>query len=236
MTTKPNKKAVILFSGGLDSTTCLAIAKHQGFDCYALSFDYGQRQHAELNAAQTLATLFNVIEHRIITISIGELGGSALTDHTIEIPKNKLSTQIPTTYVPARNTVFLSIALGWAEILDAQDIFIGVSAIDYSGYPDCRPEYIEAFQAMANLATKKGIEGSSIIIRTPLIHLNKAETIQLGLTLGVDYRKTVSCYQATEHGTACGRCDSCLLRKKGFQEAGLEDPTRYVGGIDLLSK
>ena len=221
------KKAVILLSGGLDSTTCLAYATSQGFTCYALSFDYGQKHHAELDAAQHIARQFNVAQHEIITLSIGRLGGSALTDEAIDVVDHHAHIGIPTTYVPARNTIMLSIALGWAEIVDADSIFIGVSAVDYSGYPDCRPEYINAFETMANLATKKGIEGHPIRLHTPLMHLSKAETVQLGASLGVDYAKTISCYRATNKGLACGTCDSCYLRKKGFHDANIPDPTRY---------
>jgi len=220
-------KAVILLSGGLDSTTCLGIAKSQNFECYTLSLDYGQRHNFELKAAKKIAVYFNVKEHRVIKINIGELGGSALTDKNIAIPNYQDSNEIPVTYVPARNTIFLSIALGWAEILGADDIFIGVSAIDYSGYPDCRPEFIKAFQNLANLATKMGIKGNSIRINTPLINLSKAETIKLGQSLGIDYSETITCYQVDEQGRACGKCDSCVLRIKGFKEAGVIDPTQY---------
>ena len=219
-------KAVVLFSGGLDSTTCLAIARSQGYTPYALSFDYGQRHRAELEAAQRMTQHLGV-HHETVQLSMGHLGGSALTDTAIDVPNYKASDDIPVTYVPARNTTFLSIALGWAEILDAEAIFIGVSSIDYSGYPDCRPEYIHAFQAMANLATKTGIEGRPITIHTPLIKLNKAQTIQTGTSLGVDYAMTVSCYQANDKGEACGVCDSCHLRQQGFLSAGINDPTRY---------
>lgn len=221
------KKAVVLLSGGLDSATCLALADSQGFECYPISFDYGQRHRSELEAAKKIAAHFKVRKHEIVKISLDNLGGSALTDSNIEVPDYKGSLDIPITYVPARNTVFLSIALGWAEVLEAFDIFLGVSAIDYSGYPDCRPEYIEAFQNMANLATKAGVEGKKTTIHAPLIHLNKAQTIQLGLSLGMDYAMTVSCYQADEIGAACGKCDSCVLRKKGFNENNSLDPTRY---------
>lgn len=221
------KKAVVLFSGGLDSTTCLAIARDQGYTPYALSFDYGQRHRAELQAAQRITQHLD-IHHETVQLSIGHLGGSALTDSTIDVPDYQGSNHIPVTYVPARNTTFLSIALGWAEILDAEAIFIGVSSIDYSGYPDCRPEYIQAFQNMANLATKMGIEGRPIKIHTPLIKLNKAQTIQTGTDLGVDYAMTVSCYQANDSGEACGICDSCYLRQQGFLAAGISDPTRYT--------
>ena len=221
------KKAVVLFSGGLDSTTCLAIARDQGFIPYALSFDYGQRHRAELQAAHRITQHLG-IQHETVQLSIGHLGGSALTDSSIDIPDYQPSDDIPVTYVPARNTTFLSIALGWAEILDAEAIFIGVSSIDYSGYPDCRPEYIQAFQTMANLATKNGVEGRSINIHTPLIELSKAQTIQTGTDLGVDYAMTVSCYQANDLGEACGVCDSCYLRQQGFLAAGISDPTRYT--------
>lgn len=222
------KKAVVLLSGGLDSTTCLAYAMSKGYTCYALSFDYGQKHQAELNAAKNIAKHFKAIQHEIIPLSIGHLGGSALTDATISIPSHTGSNSIPLTYVPARNTIMLSIALGWAEIVDADAIFIGVSAVDYSGYPDCRPEYINAFRVMANLATKKGVEGHGIQIDAPLIHLSKAETVLLGQSLGIDYAQTVSCYKATDDGLACGECDSCYLRKKGFLDAGMADSTRYV--------
>ena len=221
------KKAVIVFSGGLDSTTCLALAKQQGFDCTALTFDYMQRHSAELQAAQQVARQFSVTDHRIVTLNIGEFGGSALTDQNIDVPDFTQSDAIPLTYVPARNTVFLSIALGLAEVIKADDIFIGVSAIDYSGYPDCRPAFIEAFQHMANLATKAGVEGHPIKIYTPLINLNKAQTIALGIEAGVDYSMTVSCYRADDQGRACGTCDSCTVRKQGFAQAGIADPTRY---------
>lgn len=222
------KKAVVLLSGGLDSTTCLAIAKDLGFSCYALSFDYGQKHRAELQAAKNIAKNFSVVKHEIITLSIGSLCNSALTDNEIEIPNYTGSNSIPTTYVPARNTVFLSIALGWAEILNAESIFIGVTAIDYSGYPDCRPKYIAAFQNMANLATKAGLEGKPINIETPLINLSKADIIKLGQSFGVDYSLTVSCYKADNNGCACGDCDSCALRKKAFLDAGLCDITKYA--------
>lgn len=220
-------KAIILFSGGLDSTTCLALAKSQGFDCYALSFCYGQRHSVELESAKRLAQQFKVT-HKIIDLPIDQFGGSALTDKNAAIPHYQGNQEIPVTYVPARNTIFLSFALAWAEVLPAHDIFIGVSAIDYSGYPDCRPEYIEAFQKTANLATKIGVTEGNIKIHTPLISLSKAETVKLGLQLGVDYSMTVSCYQANHAGHACGVCDSCALRKKGFVEAGVTDPTLYV--------
>jgi 7-cyano-7-deazaguanine synthase len=226
------KKAVILLSGGLDSTTCLAYASSKGYDCYALSFDYGQKHHSELNAAKKIAKKYNAKKHEIITLSIGNLGGSALTDDTLNVPAHSETNKgIPLTYVPARNTIMLSIALGWAEILNADFIFIGVSSVDYSGYPDCRPDYIKAFGEMANLATKRGVEGNGIQIETPLLYLSKAETNKLGISLGVDYSETVSCYKATDDGLACGECDSCYLRKKGFEDAKIVDPTRYVVGV-----
>lgn len=221
------KKAVILVSGGLDSTTVLAIAHSEGYECYTISFDYGQRHRAELKAAAITAKTQGSLEHKVIKLDLGAIGGSALTDNNIAVPEEETS-GIPITYVPARNTIFLSIALGWAEVLGALDIFIGVNAVDYSGYPDCRPDYIAAYEAMANLATKRGVEGEHLHIRTPLIHLTKAEIIQCGMALGVDYSLTVSCYQATDNGAACGKCDSCRLRKIGFQQAGVADPTHYV--------
>ena len=221
-----NKKAVVLVSGGLDSTTVLAIARDQGFDCYALSFDYGQRHVAELNAARQVAQAYDVSEHRIIQLELGQLGGSALTDTSIDVP-DAPSEGIPVTYVPARNTLFLSYALAWAEVLGANDIFIGVNAVDYSGYPDCRPEYIHAYEQMANLATKAGVEGATLTIHTPLIELSKASIIHEGTRLGVDYAMTVSCYRADAEGRACGVCDSCRFRKEGFAAANVPDPTRY---------
>ncbi|MBT3300697.1 MAG: 7-cyano-7-deazaguanine synthase QueC [Candidatus Marinimicrobia bacterium] len=223
------KKAVILLSGGLDSATCLAMAKEKGFDNYALSFDYGQRHKYELQSAQSVANTLKVSEHKTIQIDLRSFGGSALTDQ-IDVPKDVDidSKDIPITYVPARNTIFLSLALAWAEVLKSGDIFIGVNAMDYSGYPDCRPEYIEAFQNMANLATKSGVEQSQkLTIHTPLIDLTKSEIIQKGMTLGVDYSQTHSCYDPLELGQACGHCDSCQLRLKGFQEAGFIDPLQY---------
>jgi 7-cyano-7-deazaguanine synthase len=220
------KKAVVLLSGGLDSATALAIALDQGYQCYVLSFDYGQRSLTELNAAKEIAKQMAVAEHRVIRLHLEDFGGSALTDHSIDVPEEETD-EIPVTYVPARNTVFLSLALGWAEVLEADSIFIGVNAVDYSGYPDCRPEYIAAFETMANLATKRGVEGQPIKIETPLIDLTKEQIIQAGSRLGVDYSLTVSCYQADEQGKACGQCDSCRLRAQGFANAGVEDPTRY---------
>lgn len=221
-----SKKAVILLSGGLDSATTLAIAKSQGFACYALSFDYGQRHRCELNAADEMAKALGVVQHKTVKLGLGDIGGSALTDNSIAVPDHATD-GIPVTYVPARNTVFLAIALGWAEVIEAQDIFIGVNAVDYSGYPDCRPEFIQAFTEMANLATKAGVEGKPFHIHTPLIDLSKAEIIQQGSKLGVDYAGTISCYNPDEQGRACGVCDSCRLRAAGFSSAQVPDPTRY---------
>lgn len=219
------RSAIILLSGGLDSITVLALAKQQGFDCHALSFDYGQRHNAELVAAKNIAQRYQV-EHKVINLGLSAIGGSALTDANIDVPTSP-QVGIPVTYVPARNTIFLAFALGWAEVLNAHDVFIGVNAVDYSGYPDCRPEFIEAFQQMANLATKSGVEGHKIQIHTPLIALSKAEIIRQGLALGVDYADTVSCYSADAEGKACGVCDACRLREAGFIAAGAGDPTRY---------
>ena len=220
-------KAVILLSGGLDSTTVLAIAKEQNYDCFALSFDYGQKQRSELESSIAIAKKSNVIEHRIMKISLNDIGGSALTDKAISVPKFSDSDDIPITYVPARNTIFLSFALAWAEVVDCQTIFIGVNALDYSGYPDCRPEFIEAFEIMANLATKQSVEGDKIQIKTPLINMTKAEIIKKGLSLGVNYSETTSCYDANSLGEACGECDACVLRKNGFSSANVKDPTKY---------
>ena len=220
------KKAVILVSGGLDSTTVVAMAKSQGYDCYTLSFDYGQRHRSELVAAQNVSELMTVHAHKVVKLDLGSIGGSALTDSSIEIPESE-TTGIPVTYVPTRNTVFLSIALGWAEVLGANDIFLGVNAVDYSGYPDCRPEYIKAFEVMANLATKAAVEGQKLVIHAPLIDMTKGQIVETGLALGVDYSKTVSCYQANLEGQACGKCESCRLRRQGFEQAGIKDPTRY---------
>ena len=220
------KKAVVLVSGGLDSATCLAIAREHDHECYALSFNYGQRSSSELDAAKEISTKAKVIEHKTIALNMSEIGGSALTDDSIEVPETETK-GIPVTYVPARNTVFLSYALAWAEGVDAQAIYIGVNALDYSGYPDCRPEYIAAFQQLMNLATKAGVEGKPITLMTPLIDLSKAEIIRSGTRLGVNYGLTVSCYQADAEGRACARCDSCRLRLKGFKDAGVDDPTRY---------
>ncbi len=220
------RPAVVLVSGGLDSATVLAIAREQGYACHALSFDYGQRHRAELAAAARVATSLGVVAHKVIRIGIDVLGGSALTDPAIEVPTQS-SAGIPVTYVPARNTVFLALALGWAEVLDAEDLFIGVNAVDYSGYPDCRPAFIEAFEGLANLATRAGVEGGRFSVHAPLIQLSKADIIRRGQALGVDFAQTVSCYQADDAGRACGLCDSCRLRREGFAAAGVVDPTRY---------
>jgi len=219
-------KAVILLSGGLDSVTILAIAQSQGFQCHALSFDYGQRHCSELDAVKCILGEYPDVSHKVIHLDLDQIGGSALTDVDIDVPKSP-SEGIPVTYVPARNTIFLSLALGWAEVLSAEAIFIGVNAVDYSGYPDCRPEYIEAFQSLANFATKQAVEGAAIRLETPLIHLSKAEIIQMGIQLGIDYSLTVSCYAADAEGRACGECDSCRLRAAGFAGAQISDPTRY---------
>ena len=221
------KKAVILFSGGVDSTTCVAIAKSQGFETYALSFDYGQKHSVELENATKIAKLMGVKEHRIVSLALNAIGGSAITDGTIDVPDYQGNSEIPNTYVPARNTIFLSVGLGWAEVLGAFDIFIGANDLDYSGYPDCRPEYLRAFEAMANLATKAGVEGKHFRINAPLLQLSKSQVIQKGIELGVDYGLTLSCYRADSMGRACGSCDSCTYRKKGFKEAGVDDPTIY---------
>ena len=221
-----NKRAVILVSGGLDSTTVLAMAQSEGYECYTLTFDYGQRHRAELLAAQRVSNALGDVEHKVVHLNLDSIGGSALTDTSIDVPE-EASEGIPVTYVPARNTVFLSIALGWAEVLEAQDIFIGVNAVDYSGYPDCRPEFIAAFQTMANLATKMGVDGGTMRVQTPLMEMSKGDIIKLGVALGVDYSLTVSCYQATDEGLACGLCDSCRLRREGFTKAAVADPTRY---------
>lgn len=220
-------KAIVLLSGGLDSTTVLAIAKAHDFECYALSFDYGQKQRSELESAKTIAKQSKVVEHHIMKISLADIGGSALTDDKIDVPKYSKSDEIPVTYVPARNTIFLSFALAWAEVIDCQKIYIGVNALDYSGYPDCRPEFIKAFEDMANLATKQSVEGEKIEIKTPLISMTKAEIIQKGLSLGVDYSQTISCYLANSNGEACGECDACVLRINGFNNANIKDPTFY---------
>ncbi|WP_298394455.1 7-cyano-7-deazaguanine synthase QueC [uncultured Azonexus sp.] len=222
-----NEKAVVLLSGGLDSATCLAIARNRGFDCYCLSFDYGQRHSAELQAADRVVKALGAVEHRVINFGLAQFGGSALTDTSIAVPVDGVQAGIPVTYVPARNTIMLSLALAWAEVLGSRDIFVGVNAVDYSGYPDCRPEYIAAFETMANLATKAGVEGQKLHIHAPLINLSKAEIIRTGHALGVDYGLTVSCYQADELGRACAVCDSCRLRAEGFAAAGIPDPTPY---------
>lgn len=223
-----NKPAVVLLSGGLDSATVLAFAKSQGFDCHALSFDYGQRHGAELLAAERLAEVMGAVEFKTIRLGLDSIGGSALTDTSIAVPDQLQEGIIPVTYVPARNTVFLALALGWAEVLGASDLFIGVNAVDYSGYPDCRPAFIEAFEKLANVATKAGVEGTNFKIHTPLIDLSKGEIIQMGTRLGVDYGLTVSCYAADSDGRACGVCDACRLRAQGFSAAGIPDPTRYL--------
>jgi len=225
-------KAVCLLSGGVDSSTCLAAARRDGFECYALSFDYGQRHRTELDAAARIAATLGAAQHLVVPVDLRVFGGSALTAG-LEVPKHRsleeMGAGIPLTYVPARNTIFLALALAWAEVLEAADIFIGVNALDYSGYPDCRPEFIAAFESLANLATRAGVEGRTRIrIHTPLIRLSKAEIVRLGASLGVDFRLTHSCYDPTPQGAPCGGCDSCLLRRKGFAEAGLEDPLEYV--------
>ncbi len=225
-TLNTEKRAVILLSGGLDSATVVAMARAEGYSCYTMSFDYGQRHRSELEAAARVARDLGVIEHKVIGLNLDGIGGSALTDSSIDVPET-LGEGIPVTYVPARNTVFLSLALGWAEVLQARDIFIGVNAVDYSGYPDCRPEFVEAFEVMANLATKAGVEGNGFRIQAPLQNLSKGQIVEAGTKLGVDYSLTVSCYQADAQGRACGKCDSCRLRAQGFADAGIADPTRY---------
>ena len=222
-------RAVILLSGGLDSATALAIARQSGHECYCLSLEYGQRHHTELEAAKRVASNLGAKEHRILTLDLAAFGGSALTDSRIAVPVEGVQSGIPVTYVPARNTIMLSLALAWAEVLGSRDIYVGVNAVDYSGYPDCRPEYIAAFRSMANLATKAGVEGEHLTIHAPLIDLTKAEIIRRGHALGVDYGLTISCYQADEAGRACGVCDSCRLRREGFAAAGVPDPTLYKG-------
>lgn len=229
MTAKTSATAVVLVSGGLDSTTLLALARAAGYRCYTLSFDYGQRHRAELAAAARISAGLGAVEHKTVALDLRAIGGSALTDDSIPVPTAGDSAGIPVTYVPARNTIFLAIALGWAEVLGARDLFIGVNAVDYSGYPDCRPEFIRAFEVTANLATRAGVEGRGFSIHTPLIDLSKAEIIARGIELGVDYALTVSCYLADAAGRACGRCDSCRLRAAGFAAAGIADPTAYQG-------
>ncbi len=229
-TEAPNPpRAVVLLSGGLDSATVLAIARHRGFDCYCLSLDYGQRHRTELEAAARIARALGAREHRVLHLALSDFGGSALTDTTIAVPVDGVQAGIPVTYVPARNTIMLSLALAWAEVLHSQDIFVGVNAVDYSGYPDCRPEYIAAFENMARLATRAAVEGAALNIHAPLIDLSKAEIIRQGTRLGVDYAQTISCYQADANGRACGTCDSCRLRREGFASAGIADPTPYAG-------
>ena len=225
-----SQPAIILLSGGLDSATVLAIARDAGYACHALSLDYGQRHTAELTAAVRVASSLGAVEHRVVRLGLGDFGGSALTDSAIAVPERPTD-GIPVTYVPARNTVMLALALAWAEVLTSRDIFIGVNAVDYSGYPDCRPEFIEAFERMANLATRAGVEGQALRVHAPLQHLSKAQIIQRGGVLGVDYAQTVSCYQANDDGQACGRCDACRLRREGFLAAGLQDPTRYANPV-----
>lgn len=228
MTVVSPKKAVVLLSGGLDSATCLAIAKSEGYECHTMSFDYGQRHSVELQAAKKISDVFGAKTHRVMQMNMQAIGGSALLDSDMDVPTSGVDENaIPVTYVPARNTVFLSYALGLAEVIEADVVFIGVNSVDYSGYPDCRPEFIAAFETMANLATKAGVEGHVMTIATPLIDLTKAQIIQKGIELGVDYSKTVSCYQASTTGQACGVCDSCRLRKQGFEDAGVTDPTIY---------
>ncbi len=224
------KKAVVLMSGGLDSTTVLAIARSEGYACHTLSYNYGQRHRSELVASRALSSALGAQVHKEVSLDLGAIGGSALTDTRIAVPESA-TPGIPATYVPARNTVFLAIALGWAEVLDAQDIFIGVNAVDYSGYPDCRPQFIAAFEQLANIATRAGVEGRPVKIHAPLMALTKGDIIRAGISRGVDYSATVSCYQATVDGLACGRCDSCRLRRQGFDDANVPDPTRYVKGF-----
>jgi 7-cyano-7-deazaguanine synthase len=222
------KPAVVLLSGGLDSATCLAIARSQGFSCHCLSFDYGQRHRAELAAADRVARALGAAEQRVLALDLAQFGGSALTDTSIAVPVDGVQPGIPVTYVPARNTIMLALALAWAEVLGSRDIFVGVNAVDYSGYPDCRPEYIAAFETMANLATRAGVAGARLTIHAPLIELSKADIIRKGVSLGVDYALTTSCYRADADGNACGVCDSCRLRAAGFAVAGFADPTRYL--------
>lgn len=224
-----SKKTIVLFSGGLDSTTCLAYAREQGFTSYALSFSYGQKHQVELEKASQISKLYGVIEHKILSLPLAEIRGSSLTDNNMAVGDYQPSNKIPDTYVPARNTIFLTFALAWGEVLGASDIFLGANYVDYSGYPDCRPEYMQAFENLASLATRAGVEqGQKFKIHTPLLYLSKADIIREGLRLGVDYSQTISCYRADSHGRACGSCDSCVYRKRGFTEAGVKDPTIYV--------
>lgn len=222
------KKAVVLLSGGLDSATVLALACRDGFECHALSVDYGQRHQAELAAAKRVADALGAREHRVVALNLQTFGGSALTDLSLDVPTGGVAKGIPITYVPARNTIFLSLALAWAEVLDASAIFIGANAVDYSGYPDCRPEYLQAYEAMANLATRAAVEGNPLVIHAPLVRMTKAQIILAGRQAGVDFRLTVSCYQADDEGSACGVCDACRIRRDGFAAAGIDDPTRYL--------
>jgi 7-cyano-7-deazaguanine synthase len=222
------KKAVVLLSGGLDSATVLALARRDGFECHALSVDYGQRHQAELAAAKRVADALGARQHRVIALNLQTFGGSALTDHSLDVPTDGAANGIPITYVPARNTIFLSLALAWAEVLDAHALFIGANAVDYSGYPDCRPEYLQAYQAMANLATRAAVEGKALVIHAPLVRMTKAQIVLAGIDAGVDFSLTVSCYQADEAGSACGACDACRIRRAGFAAARVDDPTRYL--------
>lgn len=230
MTLPSRKPAVVLLSGGLDSATVVAMAKEQGFDCYCLSVEYGQRHVVELEAAKRVASALGAKQHRVLHLDMNQFGGSALTDASIDVPVDGVQPGIPVTYVPARNTIMLSLAMAWAEVMNADDIFVGVNAVDYSGYPDCRPEFIQAFETMANLATKAAVEGRKLTLHAPLMRMSKADIIREGHRLGVDYGLTVSCYQADDQGRACGVCDSCRLRQEGFAAAGIPDPTHYRGG------
>ena len=222
------RKAVVLLSGGLDSATVLALARRDGFECHALSVNYGQRHQAELAAAKRVADALGARQHRVIALNLQTFGGSALTDHSLDVPTDGAANGIPITYVPARNTIFLSLALAWAEVLDAHALFIGANAVDYSGYPDCRPEYLQAYQAMANLATRAAVEGKALVIHAPLVRMTKAQIVLAGMEAGVDFSLTVSCYQADEAGSACGVCDACRIRRAGFTAARVDDPTRYL--------
>ena len=222
------RKAVVLLSGGLDSATVLALARRDGFECHALSVNYGQRHQAELAAAKRVADALGARQHRVIALNLQTFGGSALTDHSLDVPTDGAANGIPITYVPARNTIFLSLALAWAEVLDAHALFIGANAVDYSGYPDCRPEYLQAYQAMANLATRAAVEGKALVIHAPLVRMTKAQIVLAGMEAGVDFSLTVSCYQADEAGSACGACDACRIRRAGFAAARVDDPTRYL--------